>query len=359
MKIVTAFLCTMLLICFCKNAIAQADSIVPIEKQQPVKPLQNKIITPIKKTVVKKDSLTTIQQLKKQVVDSVNVAVLDTLIQTDSTLLAKQLIDSLRNDSIQKQKALALLPKKDTSTYSNVIADMYFPVFSTPSFKVDIEKKHQSKDELFYALLGIVGLVAFIKVVFPKYFGNMFSVFFQTSFRQKQTRDQLSQNNLASLLLNIVFVLSFGMYLAIVATNKAWVQLDFWWLLLCTVSLLIVVYVLKFLFLYFSGWIFNSSEAANTYIFIVFLSNKIIAILLIPFILIIAFSGGDIATIAFIVSLFLIGGGLLYRYLVTLGNIRSDLNVNALHFFLYLCSFEILPLALIYKAVFNFIGATI
>ncbi|MFY7898658.1 MAG: DUF4271 domain-containing protein [Chitinophagaceae bacterium] len=333
---------------------AQTDSLLQKETTAVKKTVVKPLITP-KKIVIKKD--TTNVTLPATVILKDSLLVKDSLA-IDSILLAKQL-DSLRNDSLKKQQALAAVALVDTSTYGNIIGDIYFPVFLPPSFKVDIEKKHQSKDELFYLLLSLLALVAFIKVVFPKYFGNMFSVFFQSSFRQKQTRDQLMHNNFASLLLNIVFVLSFGTYLAVVATNNQWVKFEFWWLVLSCMGILTLVYLIKFLFLYFSGWIFNSLEAAKTYLFIVFLSNKIIAILLIPLLLIIAFSGGEIASVALIVSLFLIAGGIIYRYLVTLSSIRSELNVSALHFFLYLCSFEILPLALIYKAVFNYIGTTI
>uniref|UniRef100_UPI00195383FD DUF4271 domain-containing protein n=1 Tax=Citrobacter freundii TaxID=546 RepID=UPI00195383FD len=71
------------------------------------------------------------------------------------------------------------------------------------------------KDELFYIVLSVVFLLAFIKALFPKYFRNLFLLFFQTSLRQKQTREQLLQNRLASLFINLFFVMSAALFLSL------------------------------------------------------------------------------------------------------------------------------------------------
>ena len=187
----------------------------------------------------------------------------------------------------------------------------------------------------------------------------MFGLFFQTTLRSKQTRDQLLQNTFASLLMNFLFIVCGGIYIALVVQIKGWVSVDFWWLIVYSISILAIIYSIKFGFLHFIGWVFNTKDATNSYIFIVFLSNKIIAVSLIPFLLILAFTGGQIAEVAFIISLFFIVAMLLYRYLVSLTSVRADLKINPLHFFLYLCTMEMLPLLLIYKVAFNYIGTSI
>jgi len=109
---------------------------------------------------------------------------------------------------------------------------------------------------------------------------------------------------------------------------------------------------------HFSGWIFNAKEAAGTYAFLVFLVNKIIGIVLLPVVLIIAFSADEpYINVVITVSLIIVGLLLLYRYIASVGTMRKDLKVNAIHFFLYLCTVEIMPLLLIYKLLFNYIGA--
>jgi hypothetical protein len=52
----------------------------------------------------------------------------------------------------------------------------------------------------------------------------------------------------------------------------------------------LLVYLVKYLFLLFTGWVFNSQEATGSYVFVVFLVNKVMGVLLIPFLLIFAFA---------------------------------------------------------------------
>ncbi len=328
---------------------AQTDTTIKPETTVIAKP--KSIIPIVKRPSLKLDSL------KKVRLDS--LAKSHSLFRLDSLAKMQLVVDSLHKDSITKAIAKAALPKNDTGTYAAILTIPYLPFYGKPEFMIQNEYHPKGKDELFYILAGAVTLLAFIKIVFPKYFGNMFGLFFQTTLRSKQTRDQLLQNSLASLLMNVLFIACGGIYIALVVQMKGWVSVDFWWLILYASIILLIIYCVKFAFLHFTGWVFNTKEAANTYIFIVFLSNKIIAVALLPFLLVLAFTGGQIAEIAFIISLFFIGAMLLYRYFVSLGSIRTDLSINPLHFFLYLCTVEILPLLLIYKAAFNFIGTSI
>lgn len=268
------------------------------------------------------------------------------------------LADSLRQDSLKKIAVTPPKPqeqKKDTSTYAAIMYHTFIPYNKVPVFEIAQERKVNSSDGLFYLLAGVVALVAFIKIVFPKYFQNLFSLFFQTSFRQKQTRDQLLHNNLASLLMNLLFVVSGSIFITLIAQKQHWLHINFWWQLLYAAILLASIYFIKFLFLIFSGWVFNAKEAANTYLFIIFLINKIMGIVLIPFLLILAFSATPIVQVSVTIALIIIGAMFLYRYVVSLGTIRTSLKVNALHFFLYLCAIEILPLLLMYKVLFNYV----
>ena len=340
---------TILILFFCNAVIAQTDSSSSAETTAIVK--QKPILAAIKKPSPIADSL------KKIRIDSTKKA--DSLLVIDSLAKNQLLTDSLRKDSASKAIAKAKMPKIDTSTYASILSSPYLPFGGQPEFIIQNDYHPKNKDELFYILAGTIVLLASIKIIFPKYFANIFGLFFQTTLRSKQTRDQLLQNALASLLMNFLFIACGGIYIALVVQIKGWVSVDFWWLILYSSSILAFIYVIKFAFLQFIGWVFNTKEAANTYIFIVFLSNKIIAIALLPFLLILAFTGGQIAEVAFIISLFFVGGMLLYRYLVSLASVRSDLSINPLHFFLYLCAIEILPLLLIYKTAFNYIGTSI
>jgi hypothetical protein len=331
---------TVLSIFLCVNLLhSQTDSsrkdtavatVTPIVKPTPAKP---KVIDTVQPTI-RVDSL--------KLLDSLQLAYKDSL-QKDS--IAKTIV-------IQKPK----LPTNDTSTYAAIMYHQYIPYNVAPVFRVTQYRNEESTDYLFYALLGILTIVAFIRVTFPKYFQSLFQLFLQTSFRQKQTKEQLLQDNLASLLMNLVFILSVGMFITLLASRYKWVHIDFWPTYLYCCSLLLIIYAVKYLFLRFSGWVFNVKPAADTYLFIVFLVNKVLGIISLPFVFILAFSVPKIVTVSLtvitIISIILLA----YRYVASLGTIRTSLKVNALHFFLYLCAVEVLPLLIMYKAFFNFIN---
>ncbi len=272
---------------------------------------------------------------------------------TDSLLQLKA--DSLRQDSIRKAAAEAAKPVIDTSTYARFMHHPYLPENKKATYMLIDYRRRESKDQLFYVMAGLVFFFAFLKVVYPRYFKNLFNSFFQTSVRLKQTKEQLLQDSLASLLTNLLFVMSVSLYAALVIRYEQWVLVSFWELVVYGALVLLVVYLGKYLFLLFSGWVFNSRESAAGYVFIVFLVNKAIGIMLIPFTLLVAFAAKPLTDVALTVSIGVIILLFLYRYIVSFTAIRNNLKVNALHFFLYLCAVEVLPLLLIYKVLINYI----
>ena len=88
------------------------------------------------------------------------------------------------------------------------------------------------------------------------------------------------------------------------------------------------------------GWIFNISEATDTYIFIVFLVNKLLGILLIPALILMAFSGEPFVGMVVILSLVLIVVFFLYRYIASYEPVRREIRVSQIHFIIYLLAFE-------------------
>jgi hypothetical protein len=48
-----------------------------------------------------------------------------------------------------------------------------------------------------------------------------------------------------------------------------------------------------------------------------------------------------------------------YRYIVAYAPIRKQINVTQLHFLLYLCGFEIIPLLVLYKVLLSFLERSI
>ena len=284
-----------------------------------------------------------------------------TLMQDTSTIISP--IDSVYADSLKRASdSLSMLAKKkaviDTTSYQKLMTHPYLPMQTKPSFRINELRIATNFDGRFYLLIGMLFYLAFIKVTFPKYFSNLFQLIFQSPVRQKQTREQLQQNNLAALFSNILFILNASIFVSLLAVKNAWVDFSLYTCIGYSAALFAGLYVFKFLFLWFSGWLFGQTEAIGNYSFIVFLTNKVMGVFLIPSILLLAFSPISVQDFAYNIALIVISILFVYRYLISFSIVRTSLKVSAFHFFLYLCTCEVLPMFVLYKLTMDFISGT-
>jgi hypothetical protein len=282
------------------------------------------------------------------------------IIDTTSALTSA---DSIITDSLQRAAdSLLMLQKKkaviDTTSYKKFMTHPYLPMQTRPSFRINELRIAPSFDSRFYLIIGMLFYLAFIKVTFPKYFSNVFQLIFQSPIRQKQTREQLQQNNLASLFSNILFILNASIFVSLLAVKNAWVDLSLYSCIGYSAVGFTALYSFKFLFLWLTGWLFSQGEAIGNYSFIVFLTNKVMGVFLIPAILLLAFSPVSVQDLAYNSALIVISILFVYRYLISFSIVRSSLKVSAFHFFLYLCTCEVLPMLVLYKLAMDFISGT-
>ncbi len=292
--------------------------------------------------------------LAQQKPDSTSIIDTTTIIASaDSTTIDKT---QRANDSLliaQKKKSI-----KDTTSFKKLMTHPYLPMQTKPSFRINELRIAASFDGRFYLIIGMLFYLAFIKVTFPKYFSNVFELISQSPIRQKQTREQLQQNNLASLFSNILFILNASIFVSLVAVKNGWVDLSLYSCIAYSAVGFTALYLFKFLFLWLSGWLFSQGEAIGNYSFIVFLTNKVMGVFLIPAILLLAFSPESVQDFAYNSALIVISILFVYRYLVSFSIVRASLKVSAFHFFLYLCTCEVLPMLVLYKLTMDFISGT-
>ena len=232
----------------------------------------------------------------------------------------------------------------------------YFNFFGKPVHMRSEKYEGKSYDTMFYVLILMLFYFALVKLFFGKYLANLLTLFFRASMRQQQLREQVLQSPFPSLLLNILFVISGGLYGAFLLRFYRFGNPDDFWIyfLYCAV-LLAVLYLLKYLLIRMTGWIFNISRTAETYLFVVFMTNKIIAIFLLPFLVLISFSGPVMSEIAITISIIMTGVFYIYRFLGSFSILHKEIKISGLHFILYLCAFDIAPLLLIYKVLLNYL----
>ena len=229
--------------------------------------------------------------------------------------------------------------------------------FNVKPVAMQSEKRlFRGKETMFYVIIVLLILFGLLKIGFEKYFGDLLRVFFRTTLKQRQIKEQLIQTPLPSLMFNIYFIASAGMYMNFLFHHFNFTPVDNFWLLYlyCCVGIS-VIYLAKYVGLKICGWLFNMRQAADSYIFIVFIINKVIGFAVLPFIVLMAFTEGTVYSVSLILSLSSVAALFLYRFILGYGAIHNEVRFNLFHFFLYICAFEIAPLLLIYKLLLFFL----
>jgi len=249
----------------------------------------------------------------------------DSLQVIDSLRFAQQASDSLKRASAKKQIPVQVLKEGDKKVFSG-------------------------KEYLFYYLIFLLILFGLLRRAFAKYFYDLFRVFFKTTLKQRQTQEQLLQSSLASVFMNSFFVLSAGLYVNFLLQYfHLVISENFWLQYVYCIGALAAIYLAKFIGLKITGWLFNVSNITDSYIFIVFIINKMLGIFLLPFLLLLAFANDPLYSYAMFISWIGLGLLVIYRFILSYSAVRKEVKLNSFHFILYILGFEVIPLLLIYK----------
>lgn len=318
-----------------------------------VKPPQD---TAVKHTIVATDTVPKKPVVKKKPVDIV-------LVKPD-TIATRQNPDQVQADPLQKHLADSTQSAASASSpYGNFAAPYIsaHPFFNTTEGVIDMASRPyqaSNKDELFYIICATLLFLGILRVSFPKYFSDLFNVFWRST-RQKQIKDQLQQAGMTTLLFNIFFVFSLSLFAYLTidyftgAIKNPWITFGICFLTIAA------IYLFKYFILRISGWVFGQEETAASYAFIVFMINKILAILIMPFILVLAFSDRKIQEAAFSVAVISIIFLLIYRFILAYGSLRNELRISGLHLVLYVSGFEIIPVLLIYRLLVDYFARSL
>ena len=145
--------------------------------------------------------------------DSIVGPVKDSVIALDSLQQQDPITVPLKTDSVSKR------PVIDTTWNDQSVS------FSTPAFTWQVLKRNayfdfktkpiakegssiktfRGKEFIFYLLIFLLVVFGVFRQLFPKYFSDLFRVFFRTTLKQTQIREQLIQTPLPSLMLNLFF----------------------------------------------------------------------------------------------------------------------------------------------------------
>jgi hypothetical protein len=314
------------------------------------------------------DSLPASAQTKRQATGTVNKEIRRNFILQDSNVAQRRSIGNSNINAIASNDSLTA--KADSSSdsletlqrpvinFDSIILSKnpYINATGKPFFLEEQPHTVSGKEFLFYSLCLMLLILGLFRTFFTGYFKNLFRVYFNTSLRQTQLSDQLRQATLPSLILNIFFTITAGIYIWLLFNYyhppkiiNSRVLLSF-----CILSIG-VIYFLKFCLLKFLGWVSDVQESTNGYIFAIFLVNKITGIFLVPVVILIAFINPAWLPAIVNISFMIIGLLFLSRYIKSYGIIEKRIPLNPLHFLIYIAGAEILPMLILYKVAIDYL----
>lgn len=229
--------------------------------------------------------------------------------------------------------------------------------FKSGKAQFDIQQTRHYRDRTvdFYLLCGLCLLLGMLRYADPRYLHRLMAAYRGGG---RQWKELLQATALTNFFMNLFFCAVAGTYVYYVTAGVTEKLLgDFPSLIMLPVLIggMILIYGGKFLVIRFSGWLFRAEGLASEYLFNVFLVNKIIAIVLLPFVLVLALGGPDWSKPVTIFSGIVVLALVSTRYLRSWSAFYAFFKGSRFHFFTYLCASEILPMAVLVKWLLHFI----
>lgn len=227
-------------------------------------------------------------------------------------------------------------------------------LFTSARIISDIEVPHVQVSQTadFYLLLLLCLMLGIIRFVDPRYFYNLWLAFTNPTLSNRQLKDQLLGAGIPNFLMNVFFSISVGAYIYYIVkyfTPHRSGVIPSSLLILMLIAGTAIIYLSKYVAVRFSGWAFRMEGLTEHYLFNVFLINKILGIILVPFIIVLAFADQGVVQQMVFISFVVAGVLILNRYVRSWQVFGAFFQYSKFHFFMYLCASEILPLAVLMK----------
>ena len=247
----------------------------------------------------------------------------------------------------------SVVQKQVNTAYADSVI-MAHPMMASTYVISDIEHPHVADSQTadFYLLLFLCLILGLIRFLDTRYFLNLWKAFWNPTLSNRQLKDQLQGAGLPNLLMNIFFTFAGGAYIYYIVkffTPHHSGVIPPSLLIIMLIAGTGIIYLAKYTAVRFSGWAFRVEGITEHYLFNVFLINKVLAVALIPFIIVLAFADHQWAQQVVIISFVTAGILLLNRYIRSWQVFGSFFQYSKFHFFMYLCASELLPLAVLMK----------
>ena len=280
-------------------------------------------------------------------------------------------IDSLIQDSLNKLFILNHRPltvaeqslvvfKKEESVYGEYtkyyLENVQWYSLEIPQGALYTSKKIRPNLEwVFYSFLFLFLFTAIVGRYSNGLLSKLWKIYINDGFIYRQSKDQMAQQPLLSIALNVLFIFSGGLFLFFGMDWDHQFRGNLrWYILLSSIAVIAIVYLFKNIFFRILGWAFGQEEAFEDYLFVVFLNNKLMGLILLFASFLMAFSSTASSTYIFKFTLFLITLMLFYRLLRGYQVFSRQSRIGLFSLLLAFISLELIPSAVVVK----FLGKT-
>lgn len=199
-------------------------------------------------------------------------------------------------------------------------------------------------------------LLANIKVNFSRYLNQILRATFTYSEENKLYRDHNALVDRVYFILNIIFILTGGIYCLLIfkLNNPVLYAASPYKIVFGSILVILALYIFKYLINKILGFILNQQKVFNEYLHSIFIYFKVTGIILLPIISIASFISSPADKVFLYIGLAII----ILIYISSIfraSRIMLQKDVLLFYWILYLCTVEFLPYVLLYKIYHNIV----
>jgi len=210
----------------------------------------------------------------------------------------------------------------------------------------------QVEDWVTITLIVLLALLTWFNFFYHRIFRQLFSAYFNLGLTGQIVRDESVLLQRATLILSIISYALIGLFFHLLCLRQGWdiPLLQTGILRFALLSVLVAMaYSLKMLLLRFLSEIFGLERSVALYVFNIFLMVMMSGLVLFPVNIIMAYASREIADAAAVTGVITLAVFFVYRLIRAAGIWTGIPRFSVFYLFLYLCSFEIAPLLILWK----------
>ncbi len=198
--------------------------------------------------------------------------------------------------------------------------------------------------------LIVLAILAYVRVAYTRRLFRLFSSLVRIQILRQVMREELVFSHRVSVLLFINFALVSSLILFCAAKYYGWIigYLNGWQLYLAIVSGVLGIYLLKLVGNSILRKVLRDPGLIKEYLFEVFLVNKALSVILLPFAIAVTFSNIGKLNVLFNIAGIIFLVFIVYRLIQGL-IISLSYPISRVYIILYLCTLEILPFLIVWN----------